>query len=58
MDGELASATVMSLLSQAGPIEWSQANTQLEGKRAKAFAFSLITSDVLIPHENNLIDLN
>jgi len=38
VDGELASAIVMSLLSQAGPIEWSQANTQLEGKRAKAIA--------------------
>jgi len=38
MDGELASATVMSLLSQAGPIEWGQANTELEGKRAKAVA--------------------
>ena len=37
-DGELASATVLSLLSQAGPIEWSQANTELEGKRAKAIA--------------------
>ena len=35
-DGELASATVMSLLSQVGPIEWSQASTELEGKRAKA----------------------
>jgi hypothetical protein len=38
VDGELASATVMSLLSQVGPIEWSQANTELEGKRAKAIA--------------------
>lgn len=38
VDGELASATVMSLLGQAGPIEWSQANTELEGKRAKAVA--------------------
>ncbi len=38
MDGELASASVMSLLSQAGPIEWGQANTELEGKKAKAIA--------------------
>jgi len=38
VDGELASATVMSLLTQAGPIEWSQVNTELEGKRAKAVA--------------------
>lgn len=38
VDGETASATVMSLLSQVGPIEWSQANTELEGKRAKAIA--------------------
>jgi hypothetical protein len=37
-DGELASASVMSLLGQFGPIEWSQANTELEGKRAKAVA--------------------
>jgi hypothetical protein len=36
VDGEEASATVLSLLSNIGPIEWSQANTQLEGKRAKA----------------------
>ena len=38
IDGELASATVMSLLHQAGPIEWCQATTELEGKRAKATA--------------------
>lgn len=38
VDGELASATVISLLSQVGPIEWHQANTELEGKRAKAVA--------------------
>ncbi len=38
MDGELANATVMSLLSHAEPIEWGQANTELEGKRAKAIA--------------------
>ena len=38
MDGELTSATVMSLFSQAGPIEWGQANTELKGKRAKAVA--------------------
>lgn len=38
VDGELASATVISLLSQIGPIEWHQANTELEGKRAKAVA--------------------
>lgn len=38
VDGELASATVMSLLSRVGPIEWHQANTELEGKRAKAVA--------------------
>ncbi|EED13648.1 ariadne RING finger, putative [Talaromyces stipitatus ATCC 10500] len=38
VDGELASATVMSFLSRVGPIEWSQANTELEGKRAKAIA--------------------
>ncbi|RAO72435.1 uncharacterized protein BHQ10_008447 [Talaromyces amestolkiae] len=38
VDGELASATVMSLLSRIGPIEWHQVNTELEGKRAKAVA--------------------
>ncbi|KAI9668490.1 MAG: hypothetical protein M1829_005368 [Trizodia sp. TS-e1964] len=37
-DGETASATVMSLLNQAGPIEWSQVNTELQGKRSKAIA--------------------
>ncbi|KAI9641098.1 hypothetical protein NHQ30_010528 [Ciborinia camelliae] len=37
-DGEEASATVMSLLLQNGPIEWSQVSTELEGKRAKAVA--------------------
>lgn len=38
MNGELANATVMSLFSQAGPIEWGQANTELKSKRAKAVA--------------------
>jgi hypothetical protein len=38
VDGELASGTVLSLLNHIGPIEWSQANTELEGKRAKAVA--------------------
>lgn len=37
-DGEEASAIVISLLSRIGPIEWSQANTQLQGKRAKVVA--------------------
>lgn len=38
MGGELATASVMSLLGQFGRIEWSQTNTELEGKPAKAVA--------------------
>ncbi|KAJ8069812.1 hypothetical protein OCU04_000227 [Sclerotinia nivalis] len=38
VEGEEASAIVMSLLLQAGQIEWSQISTELEGKRAKAVA--------------------
>lgn len=38
VEGEEASATVMSLLLQAGPIEWSQVNAELDGKRGKAVA--------------------
>lgn len=37
-DGELAGTSVISLLNQAGRIEWSQASTELPGKRAKAVA--------------------
>lgn len=37
-EGELATTSVISLLSRFGPIEWSQTNTKLEGKRAKAVA--------------------
>jgi hypothetical protein len=37
-EGELTSASVMSMLAQFGRIGWSQANTELEGKRAKAVA--------------------
>lgn len=33
VEGEEASAIVMSLLLQVGPIEWSQVSTELEGKR-------------------------
>ncbi|KAF7920237.1 uncharacterized protein EAE97_011578 [Botrytis byssoidea] len=38
VEGEEASAIVMSLLLGVGPIEWSQISTELEGKRAKAVA--------------------
>ncbi|QDS72716.1 hypothetical protein FKW77_003573 [Venturia effusa] len=37
-EGELSAATVMSLLGRFGRIEWSQTNTELEGRRAKAVA--------------------
>lgn len=37
-DGELTGASVISLLHGVGQIEWSQPNTELEGKRAKAIA--------------------
>ncbi|TEY35476.1 hypothetical protein BOTCAL_0590g00090 [Botryotinia calthae] len=38
VDGEEASAIVMSLLVEVGPIEWSQISTELGGKRSKAVA--------------------
>lgn len=46
-DGEEACASVLSLLAGIGPIEWSQANTLLEGKRAKAVARFCDESDAL-----------